>query len=356
MARRSPYPELEVEQPQGCSAVKEGCYVISVAAEMLQVHPQTLRHYERLGLVTPERTNGNIRRYSERDIARLRRIQLLMDDLGINLAGVEVILNMHDSMEQQRLEYERRLQEQRDSHEAELRRLRATLERVQMDRADHDHSVREKYEEAIHGAPASAVAAATRLLELSQQPTLGAVIARALYAVADATSHLNSKGASHAASERTHLDVLLRLLAESAPLGSETDDPLATARLRWIIDRRRLAHAEGHPMAAHDVAALLGITRQAVAKARAEGRLVGLPSAGGQYVYPSWQFGESGVLAGLREVRRALSGGDDPWTFTAFMISSNARLGGETPLTVLRRGDVDEVLRAAHAYGEHGAA
>jgi len=134
MARRSPYPDLEVEQPKTCSVVKEGCYVISVAAEMLQVHPQTLRHYERLGLVTPERTNGNIRRYSARDIARLRRIQQLMEDLGVNLAGVEVILTMHDGMEQQRQEYERRLLEQRESYEAELRRLRATLERVQRER------------------------------------------------------------------------------------------------------------------------------------------------------------------------------------------------------------------------------
>ena len=134
MANRSPYLDLEVEQPEGCSAVKEGCYVISVAAEMLQVHPQTLRHYERLGLVTPERTNGNIRRYSARDIARLRRIQQLMEDLGVNLAGVEVILNMHDAMEQQRQEYERRLLEQRDIYEAELRRLRTTLDRVQRER------------------------------------------------------------------------------------------------------------------------------------------------------------------------------------------------------------------------------
>ena len=106
MARRSPYPDLEVEPAAGCSVAKEGCYVISVAAEMLQVHPQTLRHYERLGLVTPERTNGNIRRYSARDIARLRRIQQLMEDLGVNLAGVEVILDLLDRME--------RLQSERD--------------------------------------------------------------------------------------------------------------------------------------------------------------------------------------------------------------------------------------------------
>lgn len=142
MARRLPYPDTDVETESNAgrgavraeSCGKEGCYVISVAAEMLQVHPQTLRHYERLGLVTPERTNGNIRRYSEEDIARLRRIQQLMEDLGVNLAGVEVILHMHDGLEQQRQDYERRLQEQREEYEAELRRLRATLERVLRER------------------------------------------------------------------------------------------------------------------------------------------------------------------------------------------------------------------------------
>jgi MerR family transcriptional regulator/heat shock protein HspR len=130
MARRSPYPDVAPGKDERCS----GCYVISVAAEMLRVHPQTLRNYERLGLVTPERTNGNIRLYSERDIARLRRIQQLMDDLGVNLAGVEVILNMHDHMEQQRQDYERELRALRESYDAELRRLRATLERVQRER------------------------------------------------------------------------------------------------------------------------------------------------------------------------------------------------------------------------------
>lgn len=117
-----------------CQRVKEGCYVISVAAEMVQLHPQTLRHYERLGLVQPERTNGNIRRYSAQDIERLRRIQQLIDDLGVNLAGVEVILNMHDHLEAQRRELEQRLVDQRATYESEIRRLRSMLDRVQRER------------------------------------------------------------------------------------------------------------------------------------------------------------------------------------------------------------------------------
>lgn len=136
MGRRPTDAETEpsAETPRNGACPSGGCYVISVAAEMLQVHPQTLRNYERLGLITPERTNGNIRRYSERDIARLRHIQELMDHLGVNLAGVEVILNMHDRIDELRQEHQRQIQELRNAYDAELRRLRATLERVQRER------------------------------------------------------------------------------------------------------------------------------------------------------------------------------------------------------------------------------
>ncbi|MCL4544226.1 MAG: helix-turn-helix transcriptional regulator [Chloroflexi bacterium] len=111
-----------------------GCFVISVAAEMLGVHPQTLRHYERLGLIAPNRTEGNIRLYSSADIARLRRIQQLMDDLGVNLAGVEVILHMHDQLEHVRLDYEQRIKVLREECEAEIQRLKAALDRVLRER------------------------------------------------------------------------------------------------------------------------------------------------------------------------------------------------------------------------------
>ena len=76
----------------------EPCYVISVAARMIQVHSQTLRYYEREGLLEPARSRGNIRLYSQRDIEKLRRIKTLTEDLGINLAGVQVVMRMMDRM------------------------------------------------------------------------------------------------------------------------------------------------------------------------------------------------------------------------------------------------------------------
>jgi len=75
-------------------------FMISVVAEMLDIHPQTLRLYEREGLVIPQRTGGNTRLYSQDDIDKLRRILRLTRELGVNLAGVEVILSMRDRLEQ----------------------------------------------------------------------------------------------------------------------------------------------------------------------------------------------------------------------------------------------------------------
>jgi MerR family transcriptional regulator/heat shock protein HspR len=73
---------------------EEPRYVISIAARMLGIQTYTLRYYEKIGIMEPSRSKGNIRLYSDRDIAYLRRVKTLMDDLGINLAGVEVVLRM----------------------------------------------------------------------------------------------------------------------------------------------------------------------------------------------------------------------------------------------------------------------
>ena len=69
-------------------------YVISVAAEILGIQTYTLRYYEKVGIIKPARSRGNLRLYSDTDIALLRRVMTLMDDLGVNLAGVEVIMRM----------------------------------------------------------------------------------------------------------------------------------------------------------------------------------------------------------------------------------------------------------------------
>ena len=76
----------------------EGVYVISVASRILRMHPQTLRKYERFGLLTPSRSGGMLRLYSEEDIARLRLIKHLVGELGLNLAGVQLALQLFNRL------------------------------------------------------------------------------------------------------------------------------------------------------------------------------------------------------------------------------------------------------------------
>ncbi len=79
---------------------RKGFYTIGVVAKMYDIHPQTLRLYEREGLLKPSRTEGNTRLYSDRDLERLEFILALTRDLGVNLAGVDIILNMKEQMEE----------------------------------------------------------------------------------------------------------------------------------------------------------------------------------------------------------------------------------------------------------------
>ena len=96
---------------------REPRYVISVAARILGVQTHTLRYYEKVGIVEPRRSQGNIRLYSDVDLALLRRVKTLMDDLGVNLAGVEVVLRLAQQVNEAQL----RIAEL----EAELERYRA---------------------------------------------------------------------------------------------------------------------------------------------------------------------------------------------------------------------------------------
>jgi MerR family transcriptional regulator/heat shock protein HspR len=90
--------EEDREDTSGQAMHMEGVYIISVAARLLDVHPQTLRKYERLGLIRPGRTIGMLRLYSRDDIRKVRLIQHLSGNLGLNLAGVEFALGMIDNL------------------------------------------------------------------------------------------------------------------------------------------------------------------------------------------------------------------------------------------------------------------
>ena len=97
-------------------AYDEPVYLISVVAKVLNIHPQTLRQYEREGLISPSRTEGKTRLYSQKDIDRIKTILRLTRELGVNLAGVDIILRLKEKMEEM---------------EREIERLRSELERYE---------------------------------------------------------------------------------------------------------------------------------------------------------------------------------------------------------------------------------
>jgi MerR family transcriptional regulator/heat shock protein HspR len=111
-------------------AVRQGepVFVISVAARLLEMHPQTLRKYEREGLIAPSRTTGNLRLYSDRDIERLRQVKYLVEERGLNLAGVQLALELTS-----------RLRDARD---------RALRQEVQGSTAT-DHSIADEFERLL---------------------------------------------------------------------------------------------------------------------------------------------------------------------------------------------------------------
>jgi MerR family transcriptional regulator/heat shock protein HspR len=109
-------------------AQERAVYIISVAAELSGVHPQTLRMYERRGLLAPKRTSGNTRRYSERDIARVQMIQELTQREGISLAGVKLFIEMREQlarMQRRTEELERELLDRARRSGAEIVPLRS---------------------------------------------------------------------------------------------------------------------------------------------------------------------------------------------------------------------------------------
>src|SRR5262245_34034979 len=102
-------------------------YMISVAAELVGMHPQTLRMYEATGLIRPQRTPGGTRLYSEADVERLRIVQRLTSELGLNLAGVELVLRLEDELRRAHVQLERLQREMRDEVESVHRQYRRDL-------------------------------------------------------------------------------------------------------------------------------------------------------------------------------------------------------------------------------------
>lgn len=105
-------------------------FTISIAAEMVNVHAQTLRHYERIGLIAPKRSEGKIRYYTLDDIEKLDAIKHLIEERKVNLAGVEAILELQQQLEEAHAEMQRQMEQMRESYEAEIARLKGIIRRM----------------------------------------------------------------------------------------------------------------------------------------------------------------------------------------------------------------------------------
>ena len=115
--------------PRGKKRAKAG-YMISAVAEIYKLHPQTLRLYERVGLLKPSRSQGNTRLYTDSDLERLDVILSLARDMGVNLAGIEIILNMREKM----IEMEKQMTEFAEAVQQELSRARSQEEHARVSR------------------------------------------------------------------------------------------------------------------------------------------------------------------------------------------------------------------------------
>jgi hypothetical protein len=156
----------------------------------------------------------------------------------------------------------------------------------------------------------------------------------------------------------TDTDVLFRSLEDAAAFGAEvnpdTPDPLTAALLRGAERKRAMLRAEGGVLSAQQLAHHLGITPQGVGRKRERNQVFWV-DVGDGYVYPAFQIGASGLLAGVREVLAAFRV-SDPWMRVNFMLTGDRRLDDRRPIDVLRAGAIADVVRAAAAYGEQGAA
>lgn len=197
---------------------------------------------------------------------------------------------------------------------------------------------------------------AARALEQLSEPTRQIAATRALRAVSKAIANSPIQALAEAASASTDVEVLVRALQQPDTIETlRADDPLAPARLRGLREREKLLEVEGGTLSADGVAKHLNVTRQAVNKRRQQGALIGLDAGRHGYLYPAWQFVREGTIPDLEPVLGALKG-HDPWMQHIFMVSGNTRLANRTPLEALRQGRLDDVLKAARALGEHGAA
>ena len=209
------------------------------------------------------------------------------------------------------------------------------------------------------GAPEPPVPSRNRRAEPGPSDDLvQAFVLRTGRALTRIAEHMPRDRLLEAVGAATDTDVLFHSLQDAAAIGSEitpdAPDPLIAALLRGSEMKRDLLKAEGGALSGPQLAGHLGVTPQGLGKKRERNQVFWLEIGDG-FVFPAFQVGKTGLLPGIREVL-AVFQVDDPWMRVHFMLTGDRRLGGRRPIDLLREGKIEEVVQAATAYGEHGAA
>lgn len=210
--------------------------------------------------------------------------------------------------------------------------------------------------ELAAGAGSEAVAAANKLLSVAASDgSRAAFVTRSLSALAQVTQRASRQTLLDALAASSDIEALLRVLDHAEVRVGELDADELAVRVRGVVARRWLLTAEGGIATAAEVGHLLGLTRQAIDNRRKAGRLLAVDSNKRGWLYPLWQVEDGRVLQGFESVLHELRD-FDPWMQAAFFLNPNDFLRDETPLSALRRGQIDSVLAAASVYGEQVAA
>ena len=205
--------------------------------------------------------------------------------------------------------------------------------------------------------PTALAEAAGRLSAFERDPLRAAFLARGIDALTEVAERLDRGELGKAVASSSNAATLVTGLTQPSAIGLfSAVDPLTPARLRGLKARDALLAAEGGTLSTEEVGALLHMSRQAVDKRRAAGKLLAAEIGRRGYLYPAWQFADGGgVLPGMEEIL-ALLAEHPPLAKLRFFLSGNLRIDGERPLDRLRHGDLEPVRRAARTFGEQGAA
>ncbi len=204
-------------------------------------------------------------------------------------------------------------------------------------------------EKKVANTPKSTQKTISKIIKASNQEPLKATfltrVIEGLIEIADSSNLVDITAAD------TNYEVLLAALQTPEAISLLTkQDPLANAKIRGLHLKQQLIEAEGGCANSEEIAQMLGISRQAINQRRQRGKLIGLSRGKGKYIYPLWQFTDTGeTLSGLEAVLAKLQE-LDPWMQITFFLNSNVRLENKTPLEMLRKGEVEPVIISASAF------